>query len=366
MEKEQFLYKKIYLDLKNKILSGELEEGTCLPQTGELASAYGVSTITITNALNALKEEGYLNRIKGKGSFIKLPAKGSGTVTASFDAPSEQMEDRDRDKMLGLVLEHVSSCFGLDMMYAMDAMAAEAGYKLCVRFSYGEREKETEEIEFLKELGVSGIIVMPCHGLYYNTEILKLVVEEFPMVLIDKKMEGIPVPSVRTDNHLAMKELVDYLIHKGKKKIGFITFSENGTSSIKDRRKGFREAIRAAGLEIMEECCLEGAEKINIYSDDFDSGHSGDIERYLNVNKDLDAVICAEYGIARLLGKRKGIAICCIDEDYLSPGGPLFTHIKQNEKKIAFEAISILLKQVEKDPSYSQMDCLVPGIFCEY
>ncbi|CUX53003.1 hypothetical protein BN3590_02011 [Clostridium sp. C105KSO15] len=31
MEKEQFLYKKIYLDLKNKILAGELEEGTCLP-----------------------------------------------------------------------------------------------------------------------------------------------------------------------------------------------------------------------------------------------------------------------------------------------------------------------------------------------
>ena len=33
---------------------------------------------------------------------------------------------------------------------------------------------------------------MPCHGLYYNTAILKLVIEEFPMVLIDKKMEGIP------------------------------------------------------------------------------------------------------------------------------------------------------------------------------
>ena len=258
-----------------------------------------MSTITITNALNALKGDGYLNRIKGKGSFIQLPVKSTGTIISGFDAAAEPYVSPDRDKMLGLVLEHVSSCFGLDMMYAMDAMAAEAGYKLCVRFSYGEREKETEEIEFLKELGVSGIIVMPCHGIYYNTAILKLVVEEFPMILIDKKMEGIPVPSVRTDNHLAMKELVDYLVHKGNKKIGFITFSENGTSSIKDRRKGFREAIKAAGVENMEECCLEGAEKINIYSDDIDIGLSEKIEQYLDDNKDLDAVICAEYGIAR-------------------------------------------------------------------
>ncbi|MBE7719925.1 GntR family transcriptional regulator [Lacrimispora indolis] len=366
MEKEQFLYKKIYVDLKNKILTGELAEGACLPQTGELASVYGVSTITITNALNALRMEGYLNRIKGKGSFVQLPAEETEQFSGSFDGVSIKYEDKEGDRMLGLVLEHVSSCFGLDMMYAMDAMASEAGYKLCVRFSYGEREKETEEIEFLKELGVNGIIVMPCHGLYYNTAILKLVIEEFPMVLIDKKMEGIPVPSVRTDNHLAMKELVEHLVRKGNKKIGFITFSENDTSSIKDRRKGFLEAIKAAGLENMAECRLEDSEKIKIYSDDLDTEYGETIGQYLSENQDLDAVICAEYGIARWVGDRKGITVCCIDEDYLSPGGPRFTHIKQDEKKIAFEAIRILLKQVEKDSSYSQMDCLVPGIFCEY
>ncbi len=366
MEKEQFLYKKIYVDLKNKILAGELTEGACLPQTGELASAYGVSTITITNALNALRMEGYLNRIKGKGSFVQIPAEVTDPFSGDFEGSTRQTEDKEEKRLLGLVLEHVSSCFGLDMMYAMDAMASKAGYKLCVRFSYGEREKETEEIEFLKELGVNGIIVMPCHGLYYNTAILKLVIEEFPMVLIDKKMEGIPVTSVRTDNRLAMKELVEYLVSKGNKKIGFITFSENDTSSIKDRRRGFKEAIRAARLENMAECLLEGSEKIKIYSDDLDTEYGERIGRYLNKNKDLDAVICTEYGIARWVGDRQGITVCCIDEDYLSPGGPRFTHIKQDEKKIAIEAVRILLKQVEKDPSYSQMDRLVPGIFHEY
>ncbi len=370
MKKEQFLYEKIYSDIKNRILSGALKEGTCLPQIGELAADFGVSTITVTNALNALRDEGYLNRIKGKGSFVRLPD-DSFKSGPDEEAESGKPGETGGERMLGLVLEHISSCFGLDMMYAADELAAKAGYKLCVRFSYGIREKETEEIEFLKNLGVSGIIVMPCHGLYYNTEILKLVIEGFPMVLIDKNMEGIPVPSVRTDNHLAMTQLVDYLVGKGKKKIGFITFSENGTSSIKDRRMGFRDAVKRAGAQRMEECCLEGAEKINIYSEDFNEDHRDMIESYLRDNRELEAVICAEYGIARCLGKQRDqkdrgkITVCCIDEDYLSPGGPHFTHIKQNEKKIAFEAIRILLKQVEKDPGYEQMDCLVPGIFRE-
>lgn len=370
MKKEQFLYEKIYSDIKNRILSGELKEGTCLPQIGELAVDFGVSTITVTNALNALRDEGYLNRIKGKGSFVKLPDESFPEIREG-EAAGPENEETGGERMLGLVLEHVSSCFGLDMMYAADELASKAGYKLCVRFSYGRREKETEEIEFLKNLGVKGIIVMPCHGLYYNTEILKLVIEGFPMVLIDKNMEGIPVPSVRTDNRLAMAQLVEYLVGKGKKKIGFITFSENGTSSIKDRKRGFRDAMKKAGARRMEECFMEGAEKINIYSEDLNEGHRDMIERYLRDNRELEAVICAEYGIARCLGNQMGqkdggnVTVCCIDEDYLSPGGPHFTHIKQDEKKIAFEAIRILLQQVDKDPDYEQVDCLVPGIFRE-
>ena len=371
MKKEQFLYEKVYSDIKKRILSGALQEGTCLPQIGELAADFGVSTITVTNALNALRDEGYLNRIKGKGSFVRLPdesLRGGPDGSPDGEAAGVRPGEAGGKRMLGLILEHISSCFGLDMMYAADELSAKAGYKLCVRFSYGIREKETEEIRFLKNLGVSGIIVMPCHGLYYNTEILKLVIEGFPMVLIDKNMEGITVPYVRTDNHLAMTQLVDYLVGKGKKKIGFITFSENGTSSIKDRRRGFLDAVKRAGAQRMEECCLEGAEKISIYSGDFNEGHRDMIESYLRDNKELEAVICAEYGIARCLGRRgdqKKITICCIDEDYLSPGGPHFTHVKQNEKKIALEAVRILLKKVKKAPGCEQMDCLVPGIFRE-
>lgn len=370
MGKEQFLYKQIYDDLKKKIDSGELKEDTSLPSGKELAGMYNASAITITKALNTLRDEGYLNRVKGKGSFVRIPARGSagdGEVIRKGDE-REQAQNK-HQKLIGLVLEHVSSCFGLDMMYAMDMIVEQAGYKLCTRFSYGDREKETEEINFLKQIGVEGIVVMPGHGQYYNTAILKLVLEGFPVVLIDKKMDGIPVSSVRTDNCLAMKELVTYLVCQGKKRIGFITVAENGTSSIKDRRNGFRDALRQTGLEALPECYLTDTGAMNVFSSAADEGQIKEIEQYLDAHTDLDAVICAEYGIARCLGmaegaeRRKELTVCCIDEDYLSPEGIHYTHVKQNEKKIAEEAIRILILMVDKRPEYRQEDCLVPGIF---
>lgn len=374
MKKGQYLYKQIYEDIKAKVDRGELEEGTCLPASDQLAAEYGVSAITVTTALNTLKDEGYLTRVKGKGSFIQHPEKNppiTGVPDRSEDAPSAEKLKK-KSNLIGLVLEHASSCFGLDMLYAMDLNAEKAGYRLCVRFSYGNREKETEEINFLKDLGAEGLIVMPCHGKYYNTEIVKLVIEQFPVVLIDKQLEGIPVSSVRTDNYAAMKKLVDYLASIGKNKIGFITTIENGTSSIKDRRNGFWDAIDAAGMERMPECFLETADEIKVFSDEMDRSLVDVIGAYLQNNRELDSLVCAEYGIAKYLGlikeevDQRGIKVCCIDENYLSPGKEFFTHIKQDEQKIAEEAIRLLLLQISGNADYTQTDYLIPGIFKEY
>ena len=46
--------------------------------------------------------------------------------------------------------------------------------------------------------GIDGLIVMPCHGAYYTWA--QLIIEVY-IVIIDKKLDGIPVPSVRPDNN---------------------------------------------------------------------------------------------------------------------------------------------------------------------
>ena len=54
-------------------------------------------------------------------------------------------------------------------------------------FSYGNRNWSTGN-PLSTRYRCEGMFVMPCHGSYYNTEILRLVIDGYPTVLIDKKL----------------------------------------------------------------------------------------------------------------------------------------------------------------------------------
>ncbi len=51
-------------------MHGELEENTALPSVRVLAKALKVSALTVKKAYDALEEEGFVNTVHGKGSFV--------------------------------------------------------------------------------------------------------------------------------------------------------------------------------------------------------------------------------------------------------------------------------------------------------
>jgi GntR family transcriptional regulator of arabinose operon len=376
MDTKQYLYKKIYEYLKDLIVSGTLKEGDCLPPYQDIQEKFHASTISVIHALNKLRDEGYINRIKGTGSFVQKVPLSSADRAGNNAGRQSEVQPRslifvDSTPRIGMVLEHVSSCFGLDFLYEADRIADHAGYKLDVRFSYGDDKKESEEIAFLKSNNVRGMIIMPCHGKYYNMEILKLVMDHFPIVLFDKMMDGIPVASVRTDNAKAMETLTEYLVKKGRTKIGFITVPEEGTSSVLERNRGFHDAVRKFNLSKMPECIITNEKSLDIFSDSVEENRIDQIGAYLKKNRTLDSLICTEYRIARYLGFLKDkadydrLTVCCIDEDYLSEDGFQFTHIRQDEKKMASEVIRTIIRQIENNGIPEQNDILVPGILKE-
>lgn len=64
------LYKTIYTELKQQILSGVLKPHTPLPLQGEIARQYNTSEITSRRALTELAKDQLIYRVKGKGSFV--------------------------------------------------------------------------------------------------------------------------------------------------------------------------------------------------------------------------------------------------------------------------------------------------------
>lgn len=64
------IYLHIYNDYSAWIQSGQLPAGKKLPSESELAEAYGTSRETVRKALLMLSQNGYIHKIKGKGSFV--------------------------------------------------------------------------------------------------------------------------------------------------------------------------------------------------------------------------------------------------------------------------------------------------------
>ncbi|WDV45356.1 trehalose operon repressor [Clostridiaceae bacterium M8S5] len=75
-------YLNIYSELINGIENNKIKANTKLPSENELMKKYNVSRATIRNALELLERNGYIQKIKGKGSFVldinklKLPVSG--------------------------------------------------------------------------------------------------------------------------------------------------------------------------------------------------------------------------------------------------------------------------------------------------
>lgn len=64
------IYEQIVIQVKDKIISGQLKPDTMLPSVRILAKDLRISALTVKKAYDALEQEGYIVTVHGKGSFV--------------------------------------------------------------------------------------------------------------------------------------------------------------------------------------------------------------------------------------------------------------------------------------------------------
>ena len=64
MSSNKYLYRKVYQDLREQIISRTLLPGDKLPAESELSQTYQVSSITVKRALSMLQEDGLVKRVQ--------------------------------------------------------------------------------------------------------------------------------------------------------------------------------------------------------------------------------------------------------------------------------------------------------------
>ena len=146
---------------------------------------------------------------------------------------------------LALAVGDLANPFWAGLAVAAQSEAERHGYMLVVNHTGESPAKERHLLEMLRQRRVDGLILSGAH--LCEADLLALLREARPVVLVDRTVDGVDLPHVVTDSIAGMTMAVDHLVKKGHRRIGFIG-GPHHMSSFRERLSGFRAALGAHGL----------------------------------------------------------------------------------------------------------------------
>jgi DNA-binding LacI/PurR family transcriptional regulator len=228
------VHRRIARTLREEIESGIHVPGSRLPAEVTLSARFGVSRGTLRHALQSLRQEGYVEVVPGRGSFVAHGSPGRPQL---------------RRKVIGVVVPSVAQPFVPDLLGWIEDELHAHGYSMIVGSSGSTREQQAGRIHRILAEGASGIIAYPIDyepdpPLYGH-----LVEREFPVVLIDRYIVGLAIDAVLPDNVGGAFAAVSHLLELGHRRIGFVSTDNLSTTSVTERLQGYEQALRAYGIE---------------------------------------------------------------------------------------------------------------------
>jgi DNA-binding LacI/PurR family transcriptional regulator len=343
-------YRQIYEALLMEISSGKLKPGDQIPSEKELCESFQVSRITSKKALEMLVANHLISRQRGKGSFVveTSPMPGPEQKTSSF-------------RSIAFLISAFNDSFGNQLIRSVEAACEAQGYHLILKLTHESPAEEEKALRVLDNENVAGILMLPVHGEYYNAEILRQILNTRPLVFVDRKMQGLPVPSVSTDCFAATEMAVSRLLGQGHRNIAFYSGPVIHTSTVEDRRKGFMKAFASKNVSLNPAFIRDSITSL----DNIDI-----IVRHLSEYPEISAAFTAEFEIALLvrraliaLGRQipRDFSLVTFDRPPYAPEFPEITCLQQDEDTIGRTAVEVLIRVIQGESSRAISDILVPA-----
>lgn len=150
-----------------------------------------------------------------------------------------------RTRTVGVFVLDLHNPITADVLDAVQSEARRRDYRTLVVVGGDDSAAERAELEKLLEFRVEGIIAL---GHRLPDGAAEAVSEDTPAVIIGSEHRGIPhLSTISNDDVLGAALAVDHLVGLGHERI---THVDGGPSAVsRDRRRGYREAMRRHGLE---------------------------------------------------------------------------------------------------------------------
>ena len=258
-----------------------------------------------------------------------------------------------RTNTIGCLIHSMQDEYATQLvMYLTDA-AIEKHYQLLYACHNGSPEAADNAIRLMIESGVDGIILEPVEGADKSLELMRY--QEIPFVAIDKKPPVGACDCVMTNGFLGGYMGCEELIKFGHRKIAIITADNakdrSSWNQSRERTEGFLRALKDYDITIPDNYVENG----NYL---FQSG-SDCMEKLWAVGDHPTALFIANYDMC--LGAMltihelnikvpEELSVVTFDDLlYSCIASPELTAVKQDTKKMAYDAVDMIIRRIIKE-----------------
>ncbi|MDP4552627.1 LacI family DNA-binding transcriptional regulator [Alkalihalobacillus macyae] len=302
------------------------------PKIEDVAKVAGVSPTTVSRVLNNRGYIGEKTREKVHNAMEQLNYYPNEVARSLFIK---------KTFLIGLIFPTTSNPFYGQLIFHLENLASELGYKVLLCNSQGREDKERSYLRMLQRNQVDGIIAGA-----HNKGIEEYEDPNLPVVGIDRYLST-KIPVVSSNNYQGGELATRLLIEKGCRSIIHI----NGPISLETpanmRRKAYEDVMESKGLTPLT---YEYESNDSVFSLLFEE------------NPEVDGVFASDDLIAARVmqeARNRGIDIPkklkIVGYDGTETTRlllPELTTIEQPVREIAVKALEILMKQINKEADY--------------
>jgi len=209
----------------------------------DIAKALGLSTSTISRALNGSYEIGpetkklvmdYAEKINYRPNPIALSLK-------------EQ-----KSHSIGVVVCEVANNYFSQAINGIESIAYNRGYHVIITQTHESFDRETANVQHLLSRHVDGLLVSLSAETTDISQYKYLHEKGFPIVFFDRVAADIETHKITANNFKGSFDAIELFINKGFTRIAHLTNSNNLLIS-RERVNGFKSALEAHGIPLKDE-----------------------------------------------------------------------------------------------------------------
>ena len=160
-----------------------------------------------------------------------------------------------KTETIGVVVTSIADPFNGEVMEGIEEAANQNGYSVILATSQADPDREMAVVRSFRERRVDGILVASSRvGSLYLPILGEM---EIPIVLLNNQSPGTFAHAVTIDNVDGAFKATNHLIELGHARVAYIG-DRFGLQSDVDRLKGYRKALRRAGLPLSQDLVAAG------------------------------------------------------------------------------------------------------------